>query len=481
MMLVNRFTFRRWAACASSAFVLAASMGATRGAEANARRSAMGDVITVRDGGSQANVAFRAIPSLSGQPRIIPLPIGLAQVAFAPPHFDPDNPDFSVVEIANLVLEPPLDLRLTSPSTGDQAGIEIHVAKDEIVLDLGDGKSLMPDDPFRRGGRFATDLFSSGIGFIEVGLAPLITARTRIDFSEDLYRALREAAPLSSTGVYTLEPEGEAQAAMALGVNVAAQVAGLPFAGADPDLDDAGDAEAVDLPLGDGRGRLGDARGGWRVYAGAGFKPLFGLAYFDHRGTIEVIPAEPLLDPNEPTDVIVHSIIRTAMPGSPGSIGQGFALDLGIAALYGSAWELGLGVSDLAGSIRWRTQVQEVTLDQATQELVSRTIAENEGYRSRLTPQTTVNLARHWGRFTVATSAERGMAGTSGHLGVEHRLARLFAVRGGVELDGSGKLQGTGGGGVRFGPVGLDAALTTSSANLSEKRALLLGLSLALY
>jgi hypothetical protein len=425
----------------------------------------MGDVITARDGsGSGANVAFRAIPPAVGQPRVIPLPLGLAQVALAPPSFDTGDPEFSPVEIANLLLDPPFDLRLTSPPTGEDAQIDVRVGKDEIVLDLGEARTLVPADPFHRGGRFGMDLLSSRVGFVEVGLSPVIAARTRIDLSDDLRGALRDAAPLNSSGVYGLDQTAEAQAAMALGVALARQVAG---------------PNPAYLDLEDPRNSAYPADH-WRLFAGAGFRYLLGLAYFDNTGRVEVIPAEPLLDPDDPTDVFVNSILRTSVPGSPGAMGQGFALDLGVAALYGRAWEVGLGVSDLAGFIDWRTDIEELTLDQTTGELVTRTLAMNQRHRSKLTPQTTGSVARHWQRMTLATDVRHGIDGTSWHVGTETRLG-IYALRGGTILDSAGHLQITGGGGVRLGPIGLDAGLSTSSANLAEERVLGLGVALAIY
>jgi hypothetical protein len=392
------------------------------------------------------------------------------QVALAPPAFSPSSPDFSAVELVDLLLSPPFDLRLTSPPTGEGARIAVRVAEDEIALDLGEARSLVPAEEFARGGRFSSELLSSDVGWVSLGMSPVVTARTRIDLSEELRSALRDGTPLTSDGTYFLDHAAEAQAAMAIGVAYARQVAGPPL------LSDAGDL--ADSPV---RAFANDPGNGWRLYAGAGVKYLVGIAYFETSGKLEVIPAEPLLDPADPTDVILHTTVRSAVPGSPGTVGQGVAFDLGFAALHGQAWEIGLGASDLAGSIGWRTDVEEVTLDQTTGELVSRTVAEGERYRSHLTPAITLNLARHWGaRTTLATDLRHGIEGTSWHAGGETHVGR-YALRGGAILDPAGRLQGTGGGGVRLGRVGFDASLASTSANLAEERALMLGLSLAIY
>jgi hypothetical protein len=86
-----------------------------RAAFETARRSAMGDVITVREGGGGGtNVAFRAVPAPLDRPRLIPLPLGLAQLAAQPPIFDVEDPNFSALALADrLILNPPDDLRLT--------------------------------------------------------------------------------------------------------------------------------------------------------------------------------------------------------------------------------------------------------------------------------------------------------------------------------------------------------------------------------
>ena len=458
------------AAAAALALVLTPSISARADFE-NARRGGMGDVITAADGGGRSgNVAFRAVPEARGRPRVIPLPLGVVQVALAPPSFSASSPDFSAVEIADLVLSPPFDLRLTSPPSGEDAHIAVRVAENEIALDLGKARSLVPPEAFARGGRFSSELVSSDIGWVNLGMSPIVTARTRLDLSDELRSALRDGTPLTSSGTYFLDHAAEAQAAMAIGVAHARQVAGPP----EP-------AGAGDLAGSAVRAFASGSGNGWRLYAGAGAKYLVGIAYFETSGRLEVVPAEPLLDPADPTDVLLRTTVRSAVPGSPGTVGQGVAFDLGLAALHGEAWEIGLGACDLAGSISWRTHVEEVTLDQTTGELVSRTIAEGARHRSRLTPEITGNVARHWGaRTTLATDVRHGIAGTSWHLGGETHLGR-YALRGGAILDPAGQLQGTGGGGVRLGRVGFDASLASTSANLAEERALLVGLSLAIY
>jgi hypothetical protein len=461
--------------------LIAATAGPATGAFESASRAGMGDVITCRNGrGSDANVAFRAIPTVYSQPHVIPLPLGLVQLAASPPVFDPDHPDFSASTIAGLFLNPPYDLRLTSPPNGDDAEIMVRVAEDEIILDLGSARSLVPEQGFEHGGRFATDLFNSRVGSATISVTPQVSARGRLALSEDFTSALREAAPLTSSGTYFFDENVEAQAAMAIGVTYARQVSGEPLVPEDEELTAPGDAED-ELEFA-GPSIESTTRPGLRVFVGGGVKYLLGLGYFGTDGRLDLIPTEPLLDPDDPTDVEFAAIVRTASPNG-GLAGQGYSLDLGIAALYGEAWEMGLGVTDLAASMQWRGTIEQVVLEQSTGRLETTVIARGERFETRLTPQIMANLARHWGegqRTTLATNIRHGVEGTSWHLGAQTHLNR-FVLRGGTILDGQQKLQGTGGTGVRLGPVGFDLSLATVSANLAGDRALMLSTAIVLY
>ncbi len=456
----------RLQAVACLGFVLIAELvpGPARAAFETARRSAMADVITVSEGGGGGtNVAFRAIPAAPGEPRRIPLPLGLAQLAAQPPILDVDNPDFSALAIADrLVLNPPDDLRLTSPPTGEGSTITIHLAEDEIILDFGEAKRLVPGEAAESGGRFAADLFTARVAGIDFGVTPLVIERSRLELSDDLTAALRDAEPLTANGVYSLDEEMEAAAALALGLTYARQVAG-PAIIVEPGL-----------PYPDPTG--------WRLYAGGGAKLLLGIAYFDNHARVDVLPTIPLLDPDDPTDVEIAGTVRTSIPGGGGSTGQGLAFDAGIAAVYEQAWEVGIGVADVGGWIRWRTAVDAIVVDDATGDLRTIPLARNEPYTQRLTPHVVLNVARHWGggQTTVAADVRHGIEGMTGHLGTETHLGR-YALRAGALVDEDGRVQASGGAGVRLGRIGIDSALYTRSANFVGDRALMLGVSLAIY
>jgi len=428
-----------------------------------APRSAMGDVILVREGGGGGtNVAFRAVPVPADRPRLVPLPLGLAQLAAQPPVFDIESPDFSALALADrLILNPPDDLQLTSLPTGEDATIGIHLAEDEIRLDFGPARDLVPLKAVENGGRFAADLVTTRVGGVDFGVTPLVIETSAVALSPDLTAALRDGVPLASTGVYTLDTEIEALAALALGVTYARQIAG-PVIVAEPGL------PFPEPP-------------GFRVYAGGGAKLLLGGAYFASTIRAAVVPEAPLLDPDDPTSVEVAGELLTSVPQSFGTAGQGLSFDLGLAAVHGEAWEMGLGATDVAGWIRWRANRDEIRAD-ADGDLAAVRVASAESHTSRLTPQIALNAARHFDRrrLTLAADVRRGVDGTTCHLGAERLIGR-YALRGGALLDQGGRLQASAGGGVRIGRLGIDSALYTRSVNLVGDRALMLGLSFAIH
>lgn len=466
---------------AAAVVLIAAAAGPVSGAFESAGRAGMGDVITCRNGrGSDANVAFRAIPTVYGQPQVIPIPLGLVQLAASPPVFDPDDPDFSAASIADLLLNPPYDLRLTSPPNGDDADITITVAEDEIVLDLGSAAGLVPEQGFEHGGRFATDVFNSRVGSATISVTPQVSAHGLLVLSDDFTSALRDATPLASNGTYFFDESVEAQAAMAIGVTYARQVSGEPLVPAsDEDLRmGEGDDESASVQA----SVESTTRPGLRVFVGGGVKYLLGLGYFGTDGRLDLIPTEPLLDPDDATDVDFAALVRTASPAQ-GPAGQGYSLDLGVAALYGEDWEMGLGITDLVSSMKWRGDIEQVVLDPSTGVLERTTIARGQRFESRLTPQVLASLARHFGdrrRTTLATNIRLGVEGTSWHLGAETHVNR-FVLRAGTILDGQQRFQGTGGAGVRLGPIGFDVSLASVSANFVGDRALMLSTALVLY
>ncbi len=422
----------------------------------DARQSAMGGVTMARpEGNPNANVAYRALPHQSG-PRIIPMPLGLVQLALAPPVFDTTDPDFSSAEILNLALNPPFDLRLNKVKARTEEPIAVHLAEDQVVIDLGDAVALIPDAGGGRwGDLYSASLVSTGVGQFQVSMAPMLVGEARLSMSTDLREALRNAQPMRSSGDYTVDGDGEMAAAVAIGLTSARQVWG-----------DALEAAA-------------DPTRGWRVYTGATFKYLLGIGYAQTTADIDMVPGTPILSPVDPMEVNMVSDIRTSLPGRDG-LGQGFAVDAGVLLKRGGDLDVGLGLQNLAGFIQWQTELQRLTFDDSTGETTTETLATAENYKSSLPVTANLSVARRFSDITLASDLRYGPGGPSWHVGAERTLGP-YALRGGTSVDSHGNQQFSGGGGVRLGKVGVDMAVYTVNSSLSEDRALMLGGSISLF
>ena len=81
---------------------------------------------------------------------------------------------------------------------------------------------------------------------------------------------------------------------------------------------------------------------------------------------------------------------------------------------------------------------------------------------------------------TVGGDIVNSGRGTVIHVGVEQR-AGPFAIRGGISRDQRKKMQFGWGGGLRFGPVGLDVGFWTHSNSFATERAITMATSISVY
>src|SRR5262245_31422448 len=84
----------------------------------DARRLAMGGVVGPRDGALEtANVAYRAVPPRpTDGGRVVPVPLGLVQLATQFPTLDASSESFDVLKITDTILHPPFFLELREPA-----------------------------------------------------------------------------------------------------------------------------------------------------------------------------------------------------------------------------------------------------------------------------------------------------------------------------------------------------------------------------
>jgi len=425
----------------------------------DARRLGMGGVVTSDVGDfSGSNIAFRAVPKGAGGTGSIPLPLGLIQYLSDHPVYDSKDSLFNIYKIANVLLNPPLTIQLVKPKevSGD---ISIFIAQDSLKVDLADVKRVIPENSMKQGG--VMHLFgihrNFGKGFVQIG--SLVHLRNELTLSNQLRDALRDAKPFTSNTRYGLTDEGRAQAAIAFQVGYAARA--LYRAPAKESSTDPRQNRATAL------------------YLGAAPKYLLGLAYGDARGEGGVTTGDTLFASSNPVTIDMDSQTRNSGIGGSGGLGSGIGSDLG-AVLYWNNFELGLGLNDFGSQIKWNVTRRRHLYDDVTNQFTTAVVAKDEKYTSRIPVTTTINVAKRIGRTTLAADLVDGDLRTTMHAGAELWFG-MWAVRSGIYRDQNQMAQFAGGGGYRFGKLGLDLAIATNSRNISRERGAELSASLSLY
>jgi hypothetical protein len=428
----------------------------------DARRLGMGGVTTSDQGDRGAsNVAFRAVPK-GGGATTIPLPLGLIPFLSDMPTFDPDDPDFNALKILDLALNPPLTLSLSQPdvASGD---VSVFVGQDSLQIDLADVRRAVPKSSMVNGGVYHLGGVGAGFGPAFVNVGPIVHVRSDFDLGPSLRRALRDAEPFAANTRYGATEAGRAQAAIAFQAGAAVRAAYVP-----PRAE-----EDQDVPE--------DPRvsGATALYVGAAPKILWGLAYADAATQAGITTADTLFGSSDPVSFDMVSRTRAAAIGGAGGMGHGFGADAG-AVFYWNRFELGVGANDLGSQIRWRTEVRLHRYDDVTNEFSTVVLATDEPFTSRIPVTLTINAAKRFGRTTIAADVVDTDIYTAIHAGAETWTGQI-ALRAGLYRDSNQLWQATVGSGIRFGRLGVDAAIATHSRNIEEKRGAELSASLAIY
>lgn len=430
----------------------------------DARRLGMGGVVTSDMAAARgSNLAFRAVPRGRAH-RSIPLPLGLIQFASDPPEFNPDSSDFNVFEIADLITNPPLTLSLSRPDPVS-SDISIYVARDSLSIDLEDLRRIVPESSLRNGG--VTHLPGVGFGFRRAfaQVVPLIHTQNELVLDDALRAALRDAEPFTTRTRYGLADAGVAQGAVAFQAGFAFRALHAPAPGKG-EGEDEGDKDPR-------------RNGSTALYVGAGPKYLYGVAYGDVRGVAGATTGDTLLGGGDPVALDVAARTRHAVTGGDGGSGHGKGADVG-AVLYYSNIEFGIGVNDLSSEISWKITERRHVYSDSLNEFTTTETATDREFTSRIPVTTTINVAKRWGDTTVAADLVDGPLSTAIHLGAEMWMGRL-AMRAGTYRDTNDRWQLTGGGGIRFGGIGLDLAVASHQRYLEDKRAVEMAASLTLY
>jgi hypothetical protein len=389
------------------------------------------------------NVAYQAMPARrDGRGFVVPLPLGLIQLASDFPTFDSSDPDFSVTRIANLAMNPPffMETRSTGELNGD---IALAISRNSFAIYFEDAQNMLPQEPLDVGTLYQRPLAGLGLLGARSYVAPLMSLEGHVGFDDALYGVLAHGQPLLPNSVYNMDASGETLGGAAFNAGYA----------------------------GGGWGRA-DGNG---LYVGAFAKYLMGFGFGKADTRFSLTTADTIFGAGNPLDVGYDATTRVSRFGR---LGNGVGFDAGVAYRLG-AIDLGLGFRDIGAQIRWGdTEVERTYLDPATDEVVTQTLASGEAYTSKLPTQTTLNAAWTGNRTVLAADLTTNRRGTELHVGAERRLGPL-ALRGGVLTDERSRVQYAWGAGVGMGPVWFDLGFQTHQRTVTGERGLTLGTSFA--
>jgi hypothetical protein len=427
----------------------------------DARRIGMGGVSLSRDGNARRyNPAYRAVKNknkVSGNPKFsIPIPLGL--IAFFKDHpinqlshdpmFSPDSAAFNPIALMDLVFNPPIfyEVKKAPTPTND---VELTIGKNQLVVDLGATKVLIPEQDFGLG--TTSRLFDAGVGFAGFNVGVMGFLQYDVEFALD--STLRKFLVGDSAGAqpgtpYFVNTDGTAQAGLAPTVSFAGRL--LRGAGGD-ETDDG-------LYLG----------GALHYYLGATYGRGVGPAGFT-TGSPDVLTSTP-------APLLNADLFTSNKPN-----GRGVGGDVGVVWISGP-FEVGAGVNDIGAELTWSdTKVQHFTYDNAGDSIARSVTANHVETKTKLPITYIANAALHMGTGTiVGGDVVNSGRGTIIHVGAEQRYGP-FAIRGGVSRDQRRKMQFGVGGGLKFGSIGLDVGLWTHSNSLSTERAVTMATSISIY
>ena len=411
----------------------------------DARRLGMGNVQVIGSGElSSRNIAFQSMPGRNNSfGFVIPLPLGLVQLATDFPTLDPEDPDFSVTRLANLALNPPFFMELSHPSELD-GDISIFVARNEFSILFEDAERLLPQRPIEMGTVYSVPLFGLGMQGVHTSVGPMIFVEGNVGFDDAFYGVLARGESLLPNSEYSVSASGETMNGSVLSFGYSKPI----FA------DDRGNG----------------------LYAGAAFKYLLGFWMGKADTRFSMATSDTIFGSSDPLDVGYEARMRYS---SFGSIGNGIGLDVGAGYRLGAV-DFGIGLRDLGSQVHWgSTTLERATLDEQTNEVVTQTLETNSSYVQKIPMQSTFNVA--WtGRSTlVSADLTTSRLNSSLHFGAERRLGPL-AVRGGLHTDVNAEVQYSWGAGVGVSHLWFDLGFQTHNRTFTGERGLIMGSSIAI-
>ncbi len=425
----------------------------------DARRNGMAGVSLSRDGNVQRyNPAYRAVKNrgkVTGAPKAsIPIPLGLIQFfkdhpinqLGDDPLFNPDSARFNPFELMNTIFNPPIfyEVRKVPTPTND---VEFTVGRNQLVLNLGASKVLIPEQSFGLGSTSRLLDVPFGFGGFNISFMGFLQYDAAFTVDTALRRALTDTVGgVLPNDTLPMLIDVIVQAGLAPSVGYAGRI----LRGAGGDESDDG------------------------LYIGGAVHYYMGGYYARGTGPVELQVGNPVLG-GTPT-IQADGKLRTAKP-----YGRGVGGDVGIVWISGP-FEVGVGVNDIGAQLTWSdTKVQQIFYDVASNTFSSSVIQNKVESKTKLPITYIGNAALTMGTgTTVGANVVNSGRGTVVHVGAEQRTGP-FAVRGGVSRDQRKKMQFGFGGGLKFGSIGLDVGLWTHSNSFATKRGITLATSISIY
>ena len=422
----------------------------------DARRIGMGGLSLHRSGDlPRYNPAYRAVPKRSGegQPKItIPIPLGLIQ--FFKDHpisgwdddplFNPSDSAFNPVELANLLLSPPIFLILKEIPTPTN-DVEFTIGKNELIIDLGESQVLIPSDEFGFGGM--SRILDMGFGFkgFRVGIGGFLHHDIGFALDDSLRAVLKDASPVRPNTLYGLLADATTQTGLA------------PFASFSGKL-------------------LGDSARA--LYVGVTARRYMGGAFGHADGSLGFITGDTIFASPGPVENVSARVTYSKFGNR---LGTGYGGDIGFVYVSGPV-EFGFGINDIGAKLTWpETRVDSVYWDAAGDSVVSTTLLTGVESETEMPTSYIANVALVLrSGTTVGGNILYNGRTTAVQVGGEQRVGML-ALRGGVARDHRKRLQVGWGAGLFVGAFSLDVGFWTHSNALSDERGITMATSVSIY
>ena len=394
------------------------------------------------------NAAYRVVPprAASGpQAKVtIPIPLGLFQVLRDSTVWDTDSSYYNPLQLINYILHPPLYLEVKRAPTPNN-DVEFYIAQNELIIDLGEAQAVVPES-FELGGSIRPFNIGGGTGGLRVAVMSWVNNEIVVRLDDSLRAVLKDAAPVRPNSSYGVGIDGILQGGLAPEVSWAGRV-------------------------------LGDSAAG--LYVGGAARYYLGTMYAALDGQATLTTGDTIFSSVNPLTEDVAGRLLSADPAV--AAGTGIGADLGLVWAAGPL-ELGFGVTDIGATLTWaNTDVDTLAWDGDSNRVVDSALVRGVETKTTLPVTAIANAVYAFPSGTVLRGGVlRNHRGTLVSAGAEQRLG-VFTLRGGLVRDQRAKLQYAWGGGVRFGPVGLDVGFFTHSRSLSTERSITMATSLSIY